>query len=82
MQRKLFGAGIIMNNKEKVQKSAKKCNHRVKSENTTIMFLEGYKTFTTPEYVHGVCTCCGKSFLYIKTPEGELKLSNNREAKR
>ena len=43
-----------------------KCNHRIKSRNTSIIILDSQKTFTYPEHIYGVCECCGKSFHYIK----------------
>lgn len=52
----------------------KKCNHRIKSRNTSIILLDTPRTFTYPQHVYGVCECCGKSFHYIKDENGKLKL--------
>ena len=57
----------------------KKCNHRIKSKNTTIKLLPGLHTFTYPEHIYGVCECCGKSFHYIKYSDGILKKYKNKE---
>ena len=51
-----------------------KCNHRIKSHNTSIIILDSQKTFTYPEHIYGVCECCGKSFHYIKDEKGNLKI--------
>ena len=45
--------------------SKNKCNHRIKSRNTSIIILDSPKTFTYPEHIYGVCECSGKSFHYI-----------------
>lgn len=57
-----------------------KCNHRIKSKNNTITLLPGKRSFTYPEYVCGVCKCCGKAFRYIRDEHGEL-LSEKKEYK-
>lgn len=51
-----------------------KCNHRIKSHNTSIIILDSQKTFTYPEHIYGVCGRCGKSFHYIKDEKGNLKI--------
>ena len=58
-----------------------KCNHRIKSKNTSIILLPSQRTFTFPEHVFGVCQYCGKPFHYIKGEDGSLKQykENNSE---
>ena len=56
-----------------------KCNHRVKSKNTSIVLLNR-KSFTIPERIYGVCKCCGKSFEYVKKENGSLlKYKNTKK---
>lgn len=60
----------------------KKCNHRIKSKNTTIAILSTRRTFTFPEHVYGICKCCGKTFHFIRNHEdGSLKKFKNKGGK-
>ena len=49
-----------------------KCNHRIKSKNTSIVILPNQRTFVSPEHFYGICKYCGKPFHYIYE-DGELK---------
>lgn len=49
-----------------------KCNHKIKSKGTSVVLLEGQRTFTFPEHVYGICKYCGKPFHYVRNPDGTL----------
>lgn len=70
-----------MNIIQNISETPTQCNHHIKSEKTTIKLLSGRRTFTFPEYVNGVCTCCGKSFRYIRKEDGSLKSMRNKKEK-
>lgn len=48
-----------------------KCDHRVSSPNSSILFVEDFITMTYPQTMYGVCKCCGKSFEFIKNEKGK-----------
>lgn len=55
-----------------VDAQPEKCNHRIKSKNTSIVILDEQKTFTFPEHIYGICKYCGKPFHYVKNTDGTL----------
>jgi hypothetical protein len=54
-----------------------KCNHNIKSNKTSILFLNT-KTFTVPEHIFGICKYCGKPFDYVII-DGKPQLNNEKE---
>lgn len=49
-----------------------KCNHRIKSKNTTLHLL-GRVFMTYPNVRYAVCMICGKEFKFEEDENGELK---------
>lgn len=60
--------------------SEQKCNHRIKSKNTSIAILEDQRTFTVPEHVFGICKVCGKHFHFIKGEDGALLIYTDKKS--
>lgn len=56
----------------------KKCNHNIKSKNTTLNLL-GRVFMTFPNVRHAVCPICGKEFKFAEDENGKLKQLKNCE---
>lgn len=55
------------------------CKHNIYSKNTSIVLLPGYRTFTFPENVYGICKFCGKPFHYLRDADGKMTLYHNKK---
>jgi hypothetical protein len=68
------------NNKDCIiNPETEKCNHDIKSSDTSIVILDSPRTFVYPERFFGICKYCGESFIFEKLEDGKVRTIKNKE---